>query len=184
MKRRKTNNLITYLISMGLPAIIFAGVLFCVGNYPFGDRNFTIWDMDYQYLDFFAWLKRVFNGDAGLTYSFGKSLGDNTIGLFSFYLSSPFNLLLIFFDNIQLFVVVLFATKIAFCGLTCSVYLRKRFDDIKPVFIVLLSVSYALMSYNLKQMTNIMWLDGAVFLPLMMLGVYRLVSEDKKYYFM
>ena len=180
MKRGKTNNLITYLISMGLPAIIFAGVLFCVGNYPFGDRNFTIWDMDYQYLDFFAWLKRVFNGDAGLTYSFGKSLGDNTIGLFAFYLSSPFNLLLIFFDNIQLFVVVLFATKIAFCGLTCSVYLRKRFDDIKPVFIVLLSVSYALMSYNLKQMTNIMWLDGAVFLPLMMLGVYRLVSEDKK----
>lgn len=180
MKREKTNNLITYLISMGLPAIIFVGVLFCVGNYPFGDKNFTIWDMDYQYLDFFAWLKRVFNGDASLTYSFGKSLGDNTIGLFAYYVSSPFNLLLIFFDNIQLFVVVLFATKIAFCGLTCSVYLRKRFDNIKPVFVVLLSVSYALMSYNLKQMTNIMWLDGAVFLPLMMLGVYRLVSEDKK----
>ena len=73
------NNLFTYIISMGLPAIILTGVLLFVENYPFGNNNFTLWDMDYQYLDFFQWLKRVFNGEANIAYSFGKSLGDNTI---------------------------------------------------------------------------------------------------------
>lgn len=94
---KKKNNLFAYIISMGLPAIILTGVLLFVGNYPFGNNNFALWDMDYQYLDFFQWLKRVVNGEANIAYSFGKSLGDNTIGLWSFYLSSPFNLLLFFF---------------------------------------------------------------------------------------
>ena len=58
---------------MGLPAIILTGVLLFVENYPFGNNNFALWDMDYQYLDFFQWLKRVVNGEANIAYSFGKS---------------------------------------------------------------------------------------------------------------
>lgn len=177
---KKKNNLFTYIISMGLPAIILTGVLLFVENYPFGNNNFALWNMDYQYLDFFQWLKRVVNGEANIAYSFGKSLGDNTIGLWSFYLSSPFNLLLFFFKDIQLFIVVLAITKIAFAGLTCCIYLRKRFENLSGMWAVLLSVSYSMMTYSIKQITNIMWLDGVVFLPLVMLGVYRVITENKK----
>ena len=177
---KKKNNIFTYIISMGLPAIILTGVLLFVGNYPFGNNNFAIWDMDYQYLDFFQWLKGVFSGDGNISYSFSKSLGDSTIGLWSFYLSSPFNLLLFFFKDIQLFIVVLAVTKIAFAGLTCCIYLRKRFEKLAGVWVVLLSVSYSMMTYNVKQITNIMWLDGVIFLPLVMLGIYKVITENKK----
>lgn len=182
IKDKKLNykNIITYIWALGVPAILFVGVLLCVGNYPFGDRNFSTWDMNLQYVDFFSWLKRVFDGEANIAYSFGKSLGDNTAGLVAYYLSSPFNLLLIFFDDIQLFIVVLATVKIASCGLTCSIFLRKRFENIHPSWIIILSTCYALMSYNLKQISNIMWLDGAVFLPLILLGVYKLVKTGNR----
>lgn len=180
MKKLNKRNIITYLMSFGVPAILFVGVLLCVGNYPFGDKNFSTWDMNLQYVDFFSWLKRVFDGEASIFYSFGKSLGDNTAGLVAYYLSSPFNLLLIFFDDIQLFIVVLATVKIASCGLTCSIFLRKRFENIHSSWIIILSVSYALMSYNLKQISNIMWLDGAIFLPLILLGVYKLVKTGNR----
>lgn len=59
---------------MGLPAIILTGVLLFVGNYPLGNNNFALWDMDYQYLDFFQWLKRVVNGEANIAIFIWKIL--------------------------------------------------------------------------------------------------------------
>jgi uncharacterized membrane protein YfhO len=171
---------ITYLAALGLPALIYMGVLMYVGNYPYGETGFSIWDMDLQYLDFFKWLKRVYSGEANIFYSFGKSLGDNPIGLYGFYLSSPFNLILIFFDDIQLFVVVLAGLKISFAGLACAIYIRNRFEKIDSVWLVLLSTCYALMSYNFKQISNIMWLDGAVIAPLLMLAVYKFIKTGKR----
>lgn len=173
-------NAITYMLSFLIPALLFGVVLFAVNNYPFGNKNFSTWDMNLQYVDFFSWYKRVLSGDASLFYSFGKSLGDNTAGLYAYYLSSPFNLLLLFFDDIQLFIVVIAVLKIAACGLTCSLYLRKRFETLHPLWIIILSSSYAMMSYNMKQISNIMWLDGAVFLPLIILGVYKLIKTGNR----
>ena len=39
---KKKTNLFTYIISMGLPAIILTGVLLFVENYPFGNNNFAL----------------------------------------------------------------------------------------------------------------------------------------------
>ena len=43
------------------------------------------------------------------------------------------------------------------------------------IFTTLLSCSYAFCQYMLWQSSNIMWLDGVYMLPLMLLGVYRIV---------
>ena len=114
-----------------------------------------------------------------MSYSLSKSLGDNAIGLTAYYLSSPFNLLLYFTDNIPLFVSIATVLKLASASLTVSVFLSYRFCDMKYIWNLLLSVSYGLMGYNLCQASNIMWLDGVIWLPILMLSIWKLLSERR-----
>lgn len=53
-------------------------------------------DGNIQYLDFFSYFKDVLSGENSLIYTFSKTLGGSNIAVFSYYLASPFNLLIIF----------------------------------------------------------------------------------------
>lgn len=63
---------------------------------PFGQNTLMLWDMEYQYSSFLSWYRNVLLGNASWKYSFIGGFGGNTIGLISYYLSSPLNLILIF----------------------------------------------------------------------------------------
>lgn len=164
-----------FLVSLFILIVLYAAL----GIYPFGDRSLMIWDMTLQYADFFSWLKRVFSGEADFFYSFSKSLGDGTIGLTSFYLMSPFNLLLFFFDDIQLFIVCITILKLSSASAAAAAFLNVRFPKLSFFWKLLLSCSYGFMTYNFLQASNIMWLDGVIMLPIILIGVYRLVIKKK-----
>lgn len=147
---------------------------------PFGAGSLATDDAEIQYLDFFAYLKDVMTGKNSISYTFSDTLGGDTLAIFSYYLASPFNLLLAFFSkaNIITFFNLLVVLKISMCALTMGVFLRFRFENkLKPVYILMLSLSYAFMQYNLAQADNIMWLDGVYMLPLIILGVYKAVND-------
>lgn len=154
-----------------------------MGIAPFGNNSLACADAEIQYLDFFAYFKDCFNGKNSLFYSFSKVLGGNTIALFSYYLASPFNILLAFFnvEDIHAFFTITVALKLATAASCLSFFLNNRFgidietSSFKKAVTILLSVSYALSQYCLSQSSNIMWLDGVYMLPLILLGVYRLV---------
>ena len=165
--------------AFALTSAILILVYYIGAIYPFGDRALFKWDMELQYIDFFHWWHRVLHGQSSMSYSLSKSLGDNAIGLMAYYLSSPFNLLLYFTDNIPLFVSIATVLKLASASLSVSVFLSYRFCDMKYIWNLLLSVSYGLMGYNLCQASNIMWLDGVIWLPVLMLGIWKLLSEHK-----
>lgn len=57
-------------------------------------------------------------------------------------------------------------------------FLIKRFKSLNKYLLIFLSVSFALMQYNISQSSNIMWLDGVYILPLMILGVYKIVKKE------
>ena len=57
-------------------------------------------------------------------------------------------------------------------------FLRKHFGH-AGYDTVLFSTMYALMGYVVTQQSNIMWLDGVILLPILMLRVYKLVTEGK-----
>ena len=113
--------------AFALTSAILILVYYIGAIYPFGDRALFKWDMELQYIDFFHWWHRVLHGQASMSYSLSKSLGDNAIGLTAYYLSSPFNLLLYFTDNIPLFVSIATVLKLASASLTVSVFLSYRF---------------------------------------------------------
>ncbi len=166
-----------FLGSFILTAVAIAVIFSAMHIYPFGEISILRKDMNIQYFDLFKYFKRCLEGKDSLFYSFNKSLGGTMIGLYAYYLSSPLNFLILFFDDIQLFVFVITVLKISLSALTLSVFLRKRFERLSSAYILILSLGFALGHYNLMQMCNIMWLDGVYMLPLLLLCVYQYVQE-------
>lgn len=149
--------------------------------YPFGDNLLVYNDMQYQYTDFFLWFSNVLHGKDSLIYSFHSGLGGSTLALFAYYLASPLNLLIYFVDpeHIGEFLSVLICAKLILCSVTSYIYILQRFQS-APLFQILISVSYALMGYNILQCSNIMWLDSVIAAPVIALGIYRLITKRNR----
>lgn len=155
-------------------------VYFVLKLEPFGTGAVSIDDAKIQYIDFFTYYVDVLRGTRSLTYDFGNMLGGSSLGLFSYYLASPFNLLLYFFGKkgVYRFFDIAVALKLGTAGATFCWYLQRRFEDrIRPALLLALSMGYGLMQYSVAQSSNIMWLDGVYMLPLMLLGVYEVIHR-------
>ena len=61
---------------------------------------------------FLSRVKDILSGDAGIFYSFSKSLGGNTAGLFAYYMASPFNLIIGLFPKVYIGEVIALITLI------------------------------------------------------------------------
>ncbi len=183
IKQREKDKKLPHILLLAflVPLAIACAALYLNKVAPFGDRTVLIWDAKLQYKDYYGYLWDILHGNASLEYSASKSLGGATVGLVAYYLTCPLNLLVYFIDKTQisLFFTFMTVTKIAFAGLTASYFIRKRFK-VNAFFTVLFAACYALMEYNVVYCRNIMWLDGAVLLPLACLGVYELLYKDKK----
>lgn len=155
-------------------SMCFAGIA------PFGDHVLLFDDAAIQYVGFFGWFSNVLHGDADLVYSFSKGLGGGTLSLFAYYLASPLNLLAFFFsaETMPLLFSLLIPLKLVLASLTCYVYLRFRFQR-KGVPFALVASAYALAACNLDAGSCVMWLDGLIALPIVCMGVRRLVSQKK-----
>lgn len=152
------------------------------GLYPFGSKLNLLWDEDIQYVDYFAFYKDVLLGKAEIGYSFSKSLGGSLVALFGYYLGSPLNLLVLFFETEQLpmFVFIITMVKMGLCSVSASIFMCGRFPQLERPAAAGLATGYGLMQYMMLHGSNIMWLDGVFFLPLLLLAIYRFVREKKK----
>lgn len=148
--------------------------------YPFGDNSFLTNDLKYQYIDFFAWFRRVLLGEANLRYSFSQGLGMNTWGLYSYYLASPFNLLCVLFpaDKLTLFVFAITALKLGCIHISSAWYVQKRFDLSKPAAF-LLSLSFTFCSWTISNLRNPLWIDCLILLPICAYGCYELIRKQR-----
>jgi uncharacterized membrane protein YfhO len=166
--KRPWELLLAFVIPVG---VAFAALVF-LGIAPFGTKTFQILDLGQQYIYFFDYLQEAFLGDRSLLYSFSRTLGEEMLGLTAYYLSSPLNLLLLLFPKTQLEtgLALLFLLKIGLSGLSMGFYLRYSLRSGR-VGVVIFACAYALMSYIAAYGFNIMWLDGLIMLPLVIMGV-------------
>ena len=113
-----------YAAALLFPLLLLIIVFAVRGIFPFGDKSLLLWDMRIQYVGFFGWLSNVFHGDASLFYSSAKGLGGSMVGLFAYYLSSPLNILAVFFDSSQAPELISWLTliKIPLAGLTAYIF--------------------------------------------------------------
>ena len=166
-------HIFSYLIYSLLFSLIAIIVAFLMGFAPFGKETMLTVDLGQQYIDFFSLFKEALTKDPGLIiYSFQKSIGGEMIGLWAYYLLSPFNLILLFFNesNFDSAVTLISYLKLLSAGLTMMYFIDHKYKLNQPMLIVF-SLSYSLMSYSIVFLLNIMWLDALIMLPLISLGL-------------
>ena len=166
-----------YLSSFFIPCIMMILLYVTVGVIG-GNKNILTVDLADQYVAFFNALKNMFDGKIGYFYSFSKTLGGNIFGIITYYLISPFNLLILFVNRISIpnMILIINILKISFAGLTSYIYFDKTFKNEKRISLTF-SIIYSLMAYNIVYSQNIMWLDGVILLPIIFLGIDKLIEN-------
>ncbi len=173
----RLKTLLLLLLSFLIPALLTFLIYATHGFTPFGDKSILVMDMAEQNVAFFASLRDMISGESDLFFTWAKSFGSNYIGAFAFYVSSPFSFLTLLFPENQLLLALLLLTvlKIGLSGFTMAIYLRYGCGH-NSYAILPLSICYAMMSYGLVYSLSIMWLDGLIWLPLILFGIERILK--------
>lgn len=150
------------------------------GLYPFGEKTVAWCDMDQQVIPLLMQFKDILSGKEGFFYSFKNAGGMNFFGVFFFFLSSPFSLLMAFVDKAEAssFANVLVMLKMCAIALTASIYLARKIPK-NPLLNIALSVLYAYSGYTMMYYQNVIWLDIVCLFPLLLMGLEQLQDGKK-----
>lgn len=174
----KTKN-VAFSVSLTL-AVLLIG--FYVGSmFPFGEGTVSWCDMNQQGIPLLCDFKDILEGKDGMFLNFQNAFGMNFYGIFFYYLASPFSLLCLFVDKVDIpyLINVILILKLTLSALTASLYFSKRFRNLSLLENGVLSAAYGLCGYGMLFFQNLMWLDIMYMLPLLMLGIYLLINENK-----
>lgn len=168
--------ILTFVISY-----IIINILFVINEItPYGTFTTLKVDFFHQYGPMLKELWYRITHSKSLLYSFNMSMGLPIYRNFFNYLSSPFNILLIFFNDKTIitgysFIIML---RVSFTACTFHYYLENKFKRKDNLFIFI-SLLYAFSNYFVSYYWNIMWMDGMLFIPLIVLGIENIVNDNK-----
>ncbi len=169
-----------YFLVFFIPQIILFIAYATFEVYPFGERSVLALDLNAQYVTYFDYLYDVFSGNASIFYNWSGSLSEGFLGLFAYYLASPFNLIILLFprEMITEGVMAMLLVKSGAVGVSSCLFLKKHrgYSDYTAV---LFSVMFALCGYFTAHTINPMWLDGLIALPLVIAGIERIVKKRR-----
>ncbi|MEA4823451.1 MAG: YfhO family protein [Clostridiaceae bacterium] len=169
-----------YFACFAQPAFIMLAVYFGRGVYPIGDHSTLVLDLNAQYIYYYEAFRQAILEGKSLLYSWSQSLSGEMIGIFGYYLASPFMIFYLIFPKEAIVEALLFVTvmKAGTLGVTFAIFARKSFklDGMK---LLIVSSLYALCAYAVVHAMNPMWIDAVILLPLIALGIMRLVDERR-----
>ena len=170
-------------LAFAIPFLCFLGVMLMGGYEPFGNNRSMLYsDMYHQYYPFFLQFRRALRSGESLLFSWSVGMGLDYLGLISYYLASPLNLLTVLLPESWMleYFSLLVPIKLALASLFFAYFLKKLFrkDDLS---ISLFGAFYGLCAWGLGYQWNIMWLDTFALLPLVALGTVLLL-RDKKFF--
>ena len=149
---------------------------------PFGKTTMLYSDMYHQYYPFFLDFRRALLSGESLLYSWSVGMGMDYLGLISYYLASPLNLLSVLFPESWMlgYFTLLVPIKLGLASLFFAIFLKKMFNQ-NDLSISIFGSFYGLCGWALAYQWNIMWLDTFALLPLVALGTVSLL-RDKKFF--
>lgn len=175
-----THGKAVYVMAFIVPLVIMTAIFAIRGIYPFGDKCYLRSDMYHQYCPFFSELwNKIRNGES-LFYSWNIGMGTNFLAVFGYYLSSPTNWFIGLFPQKYMIEMmnVIILLKLAGASLSCTYYLCKH-NGKRHISAAVFGLFYGLSAFIAAYSWNLMWLDCVLLLPLVVLGLEKLVNEGK-----
>ena len=160
-----------------LPLAVMYLIYIGMEVFPFGKNSVLVLDLNGQYVYYFEAFRKILYEGGSLLYSWTRSLGGELLGIFAYYLCSPFTLIVALFPENMMTeaLLVLILCKTGMCGLCMALYLRLS-RGVKQYTAVLFGLLYAVCAYGVVQTMNTMWIDAMYLFPLVMLGLEYLTA--------
>ena len=170
----------TLLLCFAIPFLSMIFIYCCMQVWPVGEHSVLVLDLNAQYVYFLEELREIIlNGDS-LIYSFNRNMGGEFMGIFAYYVSSPFSFLVALFPKnmITEAIYLILVLKTGFCGLTFGFYLQKT-RQMRPAHTIMFSAMYALCAFAVVMQHNLMWTDNIIAFPLILYAVDQLICHGK-----
>ena len=164
-----------------IPVVLYFITYLSMGLHPIGNGSVLVLDLNGQYVYFYEALRNAVLGDTSLLYSFARQLGGEFLGIYAYYVASPFSYIVCLFPQSRILEALLciFLIKAGISGFTMGFYLHKTARRLNKTNIIICSVLYSMCSYAVVQQHNSMWIDALMWLPLLTLGIEELIKNRK-----
>ena len=178
MKHKRDYGIVAFIV-----VLIFVILFLSKGIYPFGTHSLIWGDMQDQITAFFYHLYDSFLGDASIWIDFTTSGSINFFGIFTYYLASPINFLILLFprDNIYQAISIIIAVKVLLASLTCLYAIRTTFPKTPSYIAILLAICYAFSGYAIVMYQITAWMDIVYLFPILWLGLKKVLDGEKPY---
>ena len=167
-------------IAFLIPFCSIVMIMIVSGYVPFGKYSMLYSDMYHQYFPFFVSFRRALVSGQSLLYNWDVGMGMDFVGLASYYLASPLNLLSVLVPEKYLLVYFSFLVpiKLGLAAMFFAIMLKKLFGQ-NDFALSIFGAFYGLCAWALGFQGNVMWLDTFALFPLVVLGTVYLLRDRK-----
>ena len=92
-KKSVLNGKTFYIFAFLAPIVILLTAYAIFGIYPIKDKSPLVLDLNDQYVNYYEHLRDVLHGNGSPFISWSRNLSGETVGMFAYYLASPFMLI-------------------------------------------------------------------------------------------
>ena len=168
------------LVAFIIPLLLQWMIFIAMEVYPFGNSSVLVLDLNGQYIYFFEDLRNKVLSGGSFLYTWTRSLGGEFMGIYAYYLASPFSFLVSLFpsEHMTEALLIIELLKTGMMGFTMALYLNQAKKSAKFNTIIF-STCYALSAYAVVYGHNTMWIDCVILLPLVSLGIEQLIKKGE-----
>ena len=170
------NLLLTFICALSVIIILY--VINEVA--PFGKYSMLAVDFYHQYGPMMGEFFDRVNNSSNFIYSFNMGMGLPFFRNYFNYMSSFFNIILFLVkrENLLASYSVIIGLKAVVSAVAMNIFLNYKFKK-KSYIHSIMAIIYAFNNYFTAYYWNIMWLDGLVLLPIVVMGIEKLIDDDK-----
>lgn len=171
---------------VGFLSFLMISLIYIIkGIFPFGEK-YAMWSDLYAQITpmYYKFYDAVY-GASSFFVDFNTGGGINLAGIFSYYIMSPFTLLILLFprENIADATSLIIMFKMVASTLSAYYFLNIFFKKLDNNYKVLLSLLYTFSIYSLFYYVITGWMDGMYMFPLILIGLKKMLDlKDSKMY--
>lgn len=161
------------IITLGIMLVLYA----VGGIYPFGTASTAFSDGFSQYIPFLSELKTKISEGGSLFFTWHIGGGVNFWSVIGYYLTSPLNIIALFFpvERMNDAFALITLVKPFFLALTFSIFLKNTYKK-NDLSIVIFSILWAMSGFMIGGIYITSWFDAIIYFPLVIMGLKRLMD--------